>query len=100
MSIFKEELETRRMIFNVREDLANRLLFAKEEARSIGKRLDIDSPINKAIEKFLQKAEKRIKDEKKKRGAFIQSTVKKTEAAALPDSPEIVESDDTEEDSN
>lgn len=100
MSIFKEELETKRMIFNVREDLANRLLFAKEEARSMGKRLDVDSPINKAIEKFLQKAEKRIKDEKKKHGAFLQSPGKKADADALSDSRDIVESDDTEESPN
>ncbi len=78
VSIFKEELETKRMIFNVRGDLADRLLLAKEAARSMGKRLDIETTVNKAIEKFLQKAEKRIKEEKKKRGAFLQSLEKKT----------------------
>jgi vacuolar-type H+-ATPase subunit H len=70
MGIFKEETESKRMIFNIRSDLANRLLSAREEARSLGKRLDIETSINKAIEKFLQKAEKRIKEEKKKQKAL------------------------------
>jgi len=98
MGIFKEELETKRMIFNIRGDLADRLLLAKEEARNMGKRLDIETSINKAIEKFLQKAEKRIKEEKKKHGAFLQSLENKTAAGALSDPIHIIESVDTEED--
>jgi len=98
MGIFKEELETKRMIFNIRGDLADRLLLAKEAARSMGKRLDTETSINKAIEKFLQKAEKRIKEEKKKHGAFLQSLENKTADAALSDSIDIIESVDTEED--
>ena len=98
MSIFKEETETKRMIFNIRGDLANRLLSAKEEARSMGKRLDIESTINKAIEKFLQKAEKRIKEEKKKQSSFLQSLEKKAADYILPGPKDIVESAITEED--
>jgi len=98
MGIFKEELETKRMIFNIRGDLADRLLLAKEEARSLGKRLDIETTINNTIEKFLQKAEKRIKEEKKKHGAFLQSLENKTADADLSDSIDIIESADTEED--
>ena len=98
MGIFKEEAETKRMIFNIRGDLADRLLLAKEEARSMGKRLDIETTINKAIEKFLQKAEKRIKEEKKKHGIFRQSLEKKTADGVLSDSKDIVESVVTEED--
>jgi hypothetical protein len=98
MTIFKEETETKRMIFNIRSDLADRLLLAKEEARNLGKRLDIETTINKAIEKFLQKAEKRIKEEKKKHGSFLLHPQKKTTDAALSDSKEIAEPVVTEED--
>jgi hypothetical protein len=98
MGIFKEEPETKRMIFNIRGDLADRLLLSKEEARSLGKRLDIDTTINKAIEKFLQKAEKRIKEEKKKHGAFLMSLGEKAADSVLPDFKEIGEFIDTAED--
>ena len=98
MIIFKKEPETKRMIFNVRGDLADRLLLAKEEARSMGKRLDIETTINKAIDKFLQKAEKRINEEKKKHGAFLQALEKKTADCVLLDSKDVVESVVTEED--
>lgn len=97
MGIFKEELETKRMIFNIRGDLADRLMLAKESARSMGKRLDTETSINKAIEKFLQKAEKRIKEEKKKHGAFQRSLENKTADPALSDSIDTIESADTEE---
>jgi uncharacterized membrane protein YheB (UPF0754 family) len=98
MIIFKDEPETKRMIFNIRGDLADRLLLSKEEARSLGKRLDIETTINKAIEKFLQKAEKRIKEEKKKHGAFLQTLEKKAADSVLSDSKDVVESVVTEED--
>lgn len=98
MSVFKEELESKRMIFNVRGDLANRLLWAKEEARRMGKRLDIETPINKTIEKFLQKAEKRLKEEKKKQTVFVQPPKTKMENNDLSDSLDIVQSDDTDQD--
>ena len=98
MGIFKEEAETKRMIFNIRGDLADRLLLAKEEARNMGKRLDIETTINKAIEKFLQKAEKRIKEEKKKQSIFLQTLEKKVADSVLSDSKYIVESVVTEED--
>jgi hypothetical protein len=98
MGIFKEEVENKRMIFNIRGDLADRLLLAKEEARSMGKRLDIETSINKAIEKFLQKAEKRIKEEKKKQNLFHKTLEKKTADGVLSDSKYIVESVVNEED--
>jgi vacuolar-type H+-ATPase subunit H len=97
MVIVKKEPETKRVIFNIRGDLADRLLLAKEEARSMGKRLDIETTINKAIEKFLQKAEKRIKEEKKKHGAFLQALEKITADGVLSDSKDAVESVVTEE---
>lgn len=96
MVIFKEEAETKRMIFNIRGDLADRLLLAKEEARSLGKRLDIETAVNKAIEKFLQKAAKRIKEEKKKQSLFLQSLEKKVAAGVLSDSKDNDESVITE----
>jgi len=66
MSIFKKEIETKRVIFNVRLDLAEQLEKAKEEARGFGKKLDVDTAINKSLEKFLKKAEKGIAEIKKK----------------------------------
>ena len=60
MTVFKEDIETKRVIFNVRLEYAYRLEKAKEEARTLGKKLDIDSAIDKALEKFLKKAEKKI----------------------------------------
>ena len=69
MDIFKEEIETKRVIFNVRLDLAKRLEVAKKEARSIGKKLDADGAIDGALEKFLKKAEKKIGEIKRKQKA-------------------------------
>lgn len=62
MSIFKNENDTKRVIFNVRIDLAERLEKAKQEARTFGKKLDADSAVDKALEKFLKKAEKKLRD--------------------------------------
>ena len=66
MSVFIDDIETKRMIFNVRMDLAERLEIAKADARDLGKKLDHDNTINKALEKFLKKAEKRIAELKAK----------------------------------
>lgn len=67
MSVFKEEADTKRVIFNVRLDLAQRLDQAKKDARDLGKKLDVDGAIDKALEKFLKKAEKKISEVHKKR---------------------------------
>lgn len=66
MSVFKDEMETKRVIFNVQLDLARRLEVAKEEARKLGKKLDADSAVDKALEKFLRKAERKIEEMKEK----------------------------------
>lgn len=66
MSVFKDDMDTKRVIFNVRLDLARRLEIAKKEAREIGKKLDVDTTIDRALEKFLKKAEKKISEIKKK----------------------------------
>lgn len=68
MSIFKEETETKRVIFNIEIDLANRLDDLKKNARTIGKKLDADTAVNRALEKFLKKAEKKITEIMKKKG--------------------------------
>ncbi len=60
MGIFKDELDTKRVIFNINMDIAERLEKAKQDARKLGKKLDVDGPVNKAVEKFLKKAEKKI----------------------------------------
>ena len=62
MSVFKETLETKRVIFNVKLELAERLEKAKEEAKCFGKKLDVDSAIDKALEKFLKKVEKKMQE--------------------------------------
>lgn len=67
MSVFKEEADTKRVIFNVRMDLAQRLDRAKKDARDLGKKLDVDGAVDKALEKFLKKAEKKIAEAHKKR---------------------------------
>lgn len=62
MSIFKEESETKRVIFNIDIDIALRLERAKKDARKFGKKLDVDTPVSKAVEKFLRKAEKKLEE--------------------------------------
>ncbi|MFW5838087.1 MAG: hypothetical protein ACOCVM_08755 [Desulfovibrionaceae bacterium] len=66
MGVFKDETETKRVIFNVRLDLAERLEAAKENARRFGKKLDTDAAVDKALEHFLKKAEKKLQDLKDK----------------------------------
>lgn len=68
MSIFKDESETKRVIFNVEIELAKRLEAAKKNTKTIGKKLDVDTAVNKALEKFLKKAEKKIYEIMKKQG--------------------------------
>ncbi|MEE4356777.1 MAG: hypothetical protein V2I97_09920 [Desulfococcaceae bacterium] len=71
MGIFKEDKESKRMIFNVRMDLAERLEKAKNNARKLGKKLDADSAVDEALEKFLKKAEKKIIEKMKKSGLTV-----------------------------
>jgi hypothetical protein len=58
--VFTPEKETKRVIFNVELSLARRLEQAKKEARMLGKKLDVDEAVNKALEDFLKQAEKGI----------------------------------------
>ncbi len=62
MSVFINEKDTKRVIFNIDFELAERLERAKELSKKIGKKLDVDTPVNKALEKFVKKAEKKIAD--------------------------------------
>lgn len=62
MSIFKNDMETKRVIFNINADLADRLEAAKQLSRRLGKRLDADTSVNKSLEKFLKKAEKKLEE--------------------------------------
>jgi hypothetical protein len=62
MSIFKQDKEVKRMIFNVDSEIAERIEAVREEARSFGKKLDVDTAVNKGLEKFLKKAEKKIEE--------------------------------------
>lgn len=77
MSVFKKEAETKRVIFNVRLDLAERLEKAKEDARMLGKKLDHEGVIDKALEKFLHKAERKLEElrlETDKKGSVIKTS--------------------------
>jgi septal ring factor EnvC (AmiA/AmiB activator) len=67
LSIFKEEMEYKRIIFNIELPLAERLEKAKNNSKYLGKKLDVDNTVNKALEKFLKKAEKKIDEIKRKR---------------------------------
>ena len=62
MTVFKEEYDAKRVIFNLELGVAERLKRAKESAAELGKKLDVDAAVTKAVEKFLDKAEKRIAD--------------------------------------
>lgn len=67
MSIFKKDREIKRMIFNIYSDTAERLEQLKDQAKLFDKRLDIDTAVNKALEKFISKAEKKM-DEMRREG--------------------------------
>lgn len=67
MSVFKNDRETKRMIFNIYFDIAERLDALKDEAKQYDKRLDVDTAVNKALEKFISKAEKKM-DEMRREG--------------------------------
>lgn len=91
MSIFKNDRETKRMIFNVYCDLAERLDALKDEAKTYEKRLDIDTAVNKALEKFISKAEKKMdemrregKAKRSKRGARDTVETSATDCEASP----------------
>lgn len=75
MDIFKDDKETKRVIFNVDAVLAKRLEQAKEDAKILGKKLDVDTAVDKAIDKFLKKAEKKI--------AEIKSELKSSKVAQV-----------------
>jgi hypothetical protein len=62
MSIFKQDREIKRMIFNIYADTADRLESLKTEARHFDKRLDVDSAVNESLGKFVAKAEKKLVD--------------------------------------
>lgn len=49
-------------IFNIDPEFAVRLEIVKLEARSVGKKLDVDSVVDNAPEKFLKKAEKKFEE--------------------------------------
>ena len=67
MSIFKKDREIKRMIFNIYSDIAERIEHLKTEAKQHDKRLDVDTAVNKALEKFINKAEKKM-DEMRREG--------------------------------
>lgn len=62
MSIFKQDKDVKRMIFNVDSDISDRIEYLRDEARKLGKRLDVDTAVNKGLEKFLKKAEKKLEE--------------------------------------
>lgn len=60
MQIFKEDHDTKRVIFNVDYRLASRLEKAKTLAKRHGKKLNIDAVVDEALAVFLEEAEKQL----------------------------------------
>lgn len=60
MQIFKDEQETKRVIFNVDHRLAARLENAKALAKQFGKKLNVDSVVDSALAVYLEEAEKQL----------------------------------------
>lgn len=60
MKVFKEEQETKRVIFNVDATLAARLEEAKKLAKKLGKKLNADAIIDEALSRYLDAAEKQL----------------------------------------
>lgn len=60
MRIFKEEQETKRVIFNVDADIAARLEHAKKVAKQLGKKLNVEAVIDEALGRYLEAAEKQF----------------------------------------
>lgn len=89
MGIFKDDHETKRIIFNINVDIADRLEKAKKDARELGKKLDIDETVNKSMEKFLKRVEKKL--------AEMQMNEKKRRKK---NSDPILDEDNAEEDSD
>lgn len=88
MSIFKNDRETKRMIFNVYSDIAERLDHLKDEAKQHEKRLDVDTAVNKALEKFINKAEKKM-DEMRREGKSKRAKHVETQAVeSTPSDPD------------
>jgi len=90
MSIFKQDKEVKRMIFNVDSEVAERVEAVREEARSFGKKLDVDTAVNKGLEKFLKKAEKKIEEMRheakgKKRHQSADIVARPDDSPALPE---------------
>jgi hypothetical protein len=81
VSIFKNDNETKRVIFNIDLNLAVRLERAKECSRMLGKKLDVDAAIDKELEKFLKKAEKKFSE----LGIKIESVTPENSPGAEPD---------------
>ena len=94
MSVFKEETEFKRVIFNIRMDLAERLEIAKTEAADLGKKLDVEGTINKSLERFLKKAEKKIGEMKLKRQP------RKTDSIYIEETEEKIDDEVEEEKEN
>jgi hypothetical protein len=98
MSVFKDEGETKRVIFNIEMELAKRLETAKKNARTIGRKLDADTAVNKALEKFLKKAEKKIYEIMKKQGIHDPLVISTEETlAAEAETEDGAESKDEDE---
>ncbi|NDY56002.1 hypothetical protein G3N56_04485 [Desulfovibrio sulfodismutans] len=96
MSIFKQDKEVKRMIFNVDSEISERIEAIREEARSFGKKLDVDTAVNKGLEKFLKKAEKKIEEMRheakgKKRHLPADIVARPDDSPALPEEKALAE---------
>lgn len=60
MHIFKDEKETKRVIFNIDARIAQRLERAKRKARKHARKLNVDEAVDAALGAFLAEAERRL----------------------------------------
>ncbi|MDQ7830724.1 MAG: hypothetical protein RDU30_03245 [Desulfovibrionaceae bacterium] len=84
------------MIFNVDSEIAERIEAVREEARGFGKKLDVDTAVNKGLEKFLKKAEKKIEEMRheakgKKRHQPADIVPRPDDSPALPEEKALAE---------
>jgi len=104
MGIFKDDYDTKRIIFNINLDIADRLEKAKKDAKELGKKLDIDDTVNKSVEKFLKRVEKKLAEmqlnEKKRRKKNSDSILAKDNAEDEAEEDDYATDDDEDDNSD
>jgi len=61
MQVFKDEHDTKRVIFNIDARLAHRLERAKHKAKRHARKLNVDAIVDDALSRYLEEAERQLK---------------------------------------